>query len=120
AFCDQLIACAATQQTHEECTSTFGAMRVSSACVEASAAATCEDLQSTESETLDVCFPRCDAAGTASCDAHGAVTQCSTAGRTLTLDCEAACVAGGFNAWTGVCGTTFEAQTSPTPRCWCD
>jgi hypothetical protein len=119
-FCDQLIACSATEQTFEQCTQTYEALRASPACAEAVKVATCEDLQSSTSETINLCFPQCGSPGSAVCNGDGTITQCGSGGRSVTVDCASGCTAGGFARWTGECGTTYRGQTSDSAKCWCE
>jgi hypothetical protein len=101
-----------------DCIATFGSLRVTAACIDAIASASCADLAATSSPVLSTCFPPCT--GTlATCNADGTLTYCTLAGTSQVADCHAACLADGYTSWSGTCGTTFEGQTSERAQCWC-
>lgn len=118
AFCTVLTNCPSADPTATtslgDCLVAYQALRFPPDCAQKLGSLTCtstaDDIDPNE------CFPPCT--GTAfTCDGSH-LTQCSSNSTELTVDCNALCTAA-FVTWTGVCGTTFGTQTSPTPKCWC-
>ncbi len=102
----------------DTCQRQFTAVLVSGTCADALSSASCADLTSSTSPVVDTCFPPCS--GTlASCNGDGSITICTSAGTTNVLDCEEACKADGGRAYSGTCGTSYGAQVSEQPQCWC-
>ncbi len=117
-LCTRLIGECKQSVTMEACKSQFTAVLVTGACADALATGSCADLTSSTSPLLETCFPPCS--GTlASCNGDGSITICTTAGTTNVLDCEEACKADGARAYSGTCGTSYGAQVSERPQCWC-
>jgi hypothetical protein len=117
-LCTRLISECRQAVTMEACLAQFTGVLVTGACADALATGSCADLTTSSSPLLDVCFPPCS--GTlSSCNGDGSITICTTAGTTNVLDCETACKADGARAYSGTCGTSYGAQVSDRPRCWC-
>lgn len=115
AFCDKARSCG---QPTQNCDAVMAAVRVSQACVDGLAAASCADLTSSSSSAASTCFPPCSGE-TTTCNGDGTATKCSD-GRTLVLDCAASCSLNG-KTYTGTCGPAYGAQKSADgqPVCWC-
>lgn len=119
ALCKRLIEECGQALAMQECVRSFGVLRVTRACADAIAGASCAQLVDSSSPVLSTCFPPCS--GTlATCNADGTLTYCTVAGTTQTADCQAACVADGYSSWTGTCGTSHDGQVADRAQCWCE
>lgn len=105
--------------TKPDCRRSFGALRVTEACVNALTSATCAELSSTTSAVSTTCFPACSGA-LATCNADNTLTFCTPEGTTRVADCSESCVLDGYAKWTGVCGISHDGQTVARAQCWCE
>jgi len=120
ALCNKYVTdCHQATITLDDCKKTYVAVRVSQSCADAIKNATCTDLTSATSSTLDTCFPTCTTSGSQTCNGDGTVTTCSSSTHTYVFDCASLCSSVLNGTYTGTCGTTFEGQTSEKPKCWC-
>lgn len=100
--------------TVEDCESSYGALQTPNACSDAIEILTCQELAASDG-LPEACFPTCE--GSDSQCAHGALTVCAE-GRSMTISCEGMCASQGHR-WTGVCGDSYQGQTTPGGQASC-
>jgi hypothetical protein len=121
--CDRLVnECKDTSTPSvDDCKKQYAVFRVSQACKDGLASATCEDLKSPTSPLSKTCFPACDSAGAQTCNGDGTITVCGAVNggnATIVVDCAALCTANSAT-FSGTCGKSAGGQTSDKDKCWC-
>lgn len=117
-LCTRLIGECKQAITNPECVKRFGVIRITQACADLIASATCADLGSSTSRVTQSCFPPCNGA-VARCNSDGTITLCTAEGNRQTVDCAASCISDGYASWTGQCGATYQGQAAAQAQCWC-
>src|SRR6185295_921350 len=118
-LCTRLIKECGQTAEQQTCINTFFPLRVTAACKAAIPTAACADLTSNTSSLSTLCFPKCTTGTAPVCNGDGTLTLCTSTGNTHRNDCRDSCVADGYTAWSGSCGTTYATETAAQPQCWC-
>jgi hypothetical protein len=125
AMCEDVGArCSWSPTTVDSCQTAMCLTVLSDTCVQTFQSAACEELSAEASPVADACFPPC-ASDSAVC-LNDTITACHasddapTEFRTYVADCWTVCEYKDMT-YSGVCGTTYQSQTSSTGQdvCWC-
>jgi hypothetical protein len=120
-FCSRLVTeCQDTSVTVADCQTVFQALLVTQACASGLPNASCADLENDQSAITLECFPKCSTPGVITCNGDGTVTKCTDQGAKSVVDCARLCQAVAKAQWSGVCGKTYQTQTSDNDKCWCE
>ncbi|MBM4374147.1 MAG: hypothetical protein FJ095_03610 [Deltaproteobacteria bacterium] len=121
-FCDRLVACGTFDlngfpYSRSSCQDVYGTLRLPVGCPGTVEGATCAELDNPNSFPYEVCFPLCSVT---TCGIDGDSLDFCRDGFLYTYDCDAECSRSG-KVYTGVCGSTYQGQTTATgePDCWC-
>ncbi len=121
-LCQRLVYCGKKDSTgavytQATCEANFKGWIMPGGCLSAFQSATCADVTASPAAASlkSACFPPC-AATTCSAD-QSEVTICTTSGGE-TFSCTDIC-ARNSQTYIGICGTSANGKTSPTPVCWC-
>lgn len=115
AVCDKMVSCGQFS-TVDECELALGTMQLSSPCLKAMNSASCADHALAEPSYWAVCWDQCSVEAQ---HCSGDTMQYCDGTWELIFRCEGVC-ATGDGTYSGVCGTSYNGQTSETDVCWCE
>ena len=115
--CEMLLACGATY-TQTECLQEMGSRELSTECLDAMFATTCEDHFTSQPSYMDTCYDACTVEGKA-CDKDD--LKICYGGYEYVYDCLKTCRYLGKSEYSGTCGTVSPSGdvSAEGDVCWC-